>query len=113
EAELEHRRQMKAPPFEHLVRVIVRGADENGVQSEARRMAELVRGAIGEQKLAIRVLGPAPAPVARLKGNYRFHFQLSAAAVEHLQQLWNAVRDELKQAGNVEFAVDVDPLNLR
>jgi primosomal protein N' (replication factor Y) len=113
EAELEHRRQMKAPPFEHLVRVIVRGPDENGVQSEARRMAELVRGAIAAQKLVVRVLGPAPTPVARLKGNYRFHFQLSAAAVEHLQQLWNAVRDELKPAGNVEFAVDVDPINMR
>jgi primosomal protein N' (replication factor Y) len=112
-AELEHRRQMKAPPFEHLVRVIVRGPDESGVQSEARRMAELVRGAIAAQKLEVRVIGPAPTPVARLKGNYRFHFQLSAAAVEHLLQLWKAVRDELKPAGNVEFAVDVDPINMR
>jgi primosomal protein N' (replication factor Y) len=76
-------------------------------------MAERVRGAIAAQKLAVRVLGPAPAPVARLKGNYRFHVQLSAAAVEHLQQLWNSVRDELKPAGNVEFAVDVDPINMR
>jgi primosomal protein N' (replication factor Y) len=113
EAELEHRRQMQAPPLEHLVRVIVRGPDENAVLSEARRMADLVRGAIAAQKLPVRVLGPAPAPVARLKGSYRFHFQLSAAAVEHLQKLWSAVRDDLKTAGDVEFAVDVDPINMR
>jgi primosomal protein N' (replication factor Y) len=76
-------------------------------------MADLVRGAIAAQVLPVRVLGPAPAPVARLKGSYRFHFQLSAKAVEHLQQLWRAVRDDLKPAGNVEFAVDVEPINMR
>ena len=113
EEELEHRRQMQAPPFEHLVRVIVRGPDEQAALAEARRMATLVRSAVAAQNLPIRILGPAPAPIARLKGSYRFHFQLSAAILEHLQQLWQIVRDSLKPAGEVEFAVDVDAVNLR
>jgi primosomal protein N' (replication factor Y) len=113
QAELEHRRQMQAPPFENLVRVIVRGPDERATLAEARRMADLVRSAIAEQGVAVRLLGPAPAPVARLKGSYRFHFQLSAVAVEDMQRLWRAVGETLKPAGGVEFAVDVDPINLR
>jgi primosomal protein N' (replication factor Y) len=112
-AELEHRRQMQAPPFEHLLRVIVRGPDEKATLAEARRMADLLRTANAELASPVRILGPAPAPVARLKGSYRFHFQLSATAVEHLQQLWRAAGETLKPAGNVEFTVDMDPVNLR
>ncbi|MGE5193273.1 MAG: primosomal protein N', partial [Deltaproteobacteria bacterium] len=113
QAELKHRRQMQAPPFEHLVRVILRGPDEKGTLAEARRMADLVRDAIAARSLPVRILGPAPAPVARLKGNYRFHFQLSTAAIEHVQQLWRAVGETLRPAGKIEFAVDVDPVNMR
>lgn len=112
-AELEHRRAMQAPPFEHLARVIVRGPDEQAALAEALRMADLVRGAIKAHTLSVRILGPAPAPVARLKGSFRFHFQLSAVKVEQIQELWRLVGDALKPAGNVEFAVDMDPINLR
>jgi len=45
-AEIEHRRQMRAPPFEHLVRLIVRGPDENEAPAEARRLADLLRSQI-------------------------------------------------------------------
>ena len=112
-AELEHRREMRAPPFEHLARVIVRGPDEQAVLAEARRMAELARSAIAAQSLEIRLIGPAPAPVARLKGNFRFHFQLSAAGYEPIQQLWRAVSDQFKPPQGVEYAVDIDPINMR
>jgi primosomal protein N' (replication factor Y) len=112
-AELEHRRQMQAPPFEHLTRVIIRGPDEQSALAEARKMADLVRSAITAGGFPVRILGPAPAPVSRLKGSYRFHFQLSAVAVEHIQELWRAVADSLKPAGGVEFAVDMDPINMR
>ncbi len=113
-AELEHRRQMRAPPFEHLTRVIVRGTDEQAVLAEARRMGDLVRGAIAAQSLPVRILGPAPAPVARLKGSFRFHFQLSAVDLKDIQQVWQAVTKEgLKTPTHVEFAIDVDPINLR
>ena len=112
-AEIEHRRQMRAPPFEHLVRLIVRGPDENEALAEARRLADLLRSQIAAHSSAIRILGPAPAPVARLKGHYRFHFQLSAPAIEDVQTLWRSSGETLKPAGKVEMAVDVDPVNMR
>src|SRR5206468_1879428 len=55
-AELEHRRQMQAPPFEHLTRVIVRGPDEQAALAETRRMADLVRGQIAARGLPVRLL---------------------------------------------------------
>lgn len=112
-AELEHRRVRQAPPFEHLARVIIRGPDENTVNAQARRMVDECQAAIAGGMLPIRVLGPAPAPVARLKGNFRYHFQLAAVEVESLQTLWRAVGAKFKPPAHVEFAVDVDPINLR
>jgi primosomal protein N' (replication factor Y) len=76
-------------------------------------MADLVRSAIAAQSAPMRILGPAPAPVARLKGSFRFHFQLSAVAWEDIQLVWRAASDALKTPANVEFAVDMDPINLR
>jgi primosomal protein N' (replication factor Y) len=112
-AELEHRRAMNAPPFEHLARIIIRGPDEQVTLAEARRMAEIVRTAIDSKALPIRIMGPAPAPVARLKGNFRFHFQLSAVRFEEIQELWRLVREQFKLPSDVEYAVDMDPINLR
>lgn len=112
-SEIEQRRLRNAPPFEHLARVIIRGPDEGPVQAQARQMVEVCTAAIGKRGLPVRVLGPAPAPVARLKGSFRYHFQLSAVEVESLQQLWHDVAPAFKPPAQVEFAVDMDPLNLR
>jgi primosomal protein N' (replication factor Y) len=76
-------------------------------------MAETLRAAVTAGGLPVRILGPAPAPVARLQGNYRYHFQLSAADVEPIQSLWKSHAEALKPTGHVELAVDVDPINLR
>jgi primosomal protein N' (replication factor Y) len=111
--ELENRRKAHAPPFEHLARVIVRGPEEPAALAEARRMAEVVRKTIAAESLDIRVIGPAPAPVARLKANFRFHFQLSAPRHETIQHLWRAVSDQFKPPVGVEYAVDMDAINMR
>jgi len=112
-AEIEHRRQRQAPPFEHLARVIVRGPKEELVRAETQRIAQLCTDAIAKAGLNVRLLGPAPAPVARLKGNFRYHFQLSAADRTQIQTLWRSVAPLFKLAHDVELAVDVDPLNMR
>lgn len=112
-AELEHRRQMRAPPFEHLARVIVRGPEETEVRGEVKRMAEACRAAAAESVPGVRILGPAPAPVAKVKGDYRYHFQLSAPTVTEIQTVWRKVLSTFSPPRRVEFAIDVDPVNLR
>jgi len=113
QAELEHRKQREAPPFEHLARVIVRGPKDLLVRSEIQRIAQLCTEAIAKAGLAVRLLGPAPAPIARLKGNFRYHFQFSSVDRTQIQSLWRTVASQLKLAHDVELAVDVDPLNMR
>ncbi|MFP6762210.1 MAG: primosomal protein N', partial [Planctomycetaceae bacterium] len=68
--ELGHRAEMECPPFHHWLRVILRGPVEKNVQEVAFEMAEVLRGVVEQRDLAIRVLGPAPCPVARVQGSF-------------------------------------------
>jgi primosomal protein N' (replication factor Y) len=60
----------------------------------------------------VRVLGPAEAPVFRLKGQYRFHFQLQSPSAALLHQLLRTVLPTARPPTGVEFTMDVDPLNM-
>ncbi|MBM81723.1 MAG: primosomal protein N' [Planctomycetaceae bacterium] len=111
--ELQHRRALVVPPFAQLARIILRGPVESVVLGDAERMAEELRKTIEQQELRVRVLGPAPAPIAKLKTNFRFHMQLTASSIQELKKLWHSTLCEFSVAPQVEFVVDVDPTNMR
>ena len=111
--ELRLRRQMGYPPFESLIRVILRGPDESEVNRAAQTLGNTLRGAIDAEGLAARILGPAPAPVTRLKNLFRYHLQLAAPQLETLQTLWRTHGAACTLPTDIELAIDVDPINLR
>jgi len=111
--EMENRRAVSAPPFQHLTRVILRGTDEQQVKSDALKMAEVLRKTAEAGGAPVRILGPAPAPVIKKKNKYRYHFQLTAECFQDIQQLWRQVLDQVPRSREVENVVDVDAINLR
>ncbi len=80
----------------------IQGADILNPTSEKHR-----RGSRG-----VRLLGPAEAPVFRLKGYFRFHCQLQAVSPGTLHQVLRAVLPTLRRPAGVEFTLDVDPFNM-
>lgn len=113
EQELKHRREMLAPPYYHFARVIVRGPEESAVQDLSLQMADKLREASTATGDAVYILGPAPAPIAKLKSYYRYHFQLAAEDLTDIQHLWRTVHSDLPQVHDIEYTIDVDPLNMR
>lgn len=111
--ELGHRKEMLAPPFSHYARVILRGPHEEHVEKFARQIAEILHDAAEERKLSVQILGPAPAPIIRLKKYFRYHFQLAAVNVEEILQLWREVDPKLPREKGIEYIIDVDPVNMR
>ncbi|HEX6987820.1 MAG TPA: primosomal protein N', partial [Planctomycetaceae bacterium] len=111
--EMRDREAMGVPPFRSLARVILRGDDESAVRAHALEMADFFQKAAAERSLRVDILGPAPAPVAKLKGQYRFHFQLSADTLDPIRDLWRTAETDLPAAAGVEYVVDVDPVNMR
>jgi primosomal protein N' (replication factor Y) len=111
EKELHFRRLMHYPPFTALASVIVR---DRKVE-KAIRWSRQLAGFFGRQeRQGVRVLGPAAAPLARLKREYRFQFLLKAPK---RAQLTRALAGCLafcaqKQIPESAVLVDVDPLSL-
>lgn len=111
--ELEQRREHQMPPFQRLARVIFRGEEESLVRAYATEVVGQLRQEQSDAESKVRVMGPAPAPITRLNKNYRYHIQLSAAELEPIQELWRAVVPKINRTNEVEFVIDVDPMNMR
>lgn len=111
--ELRHRQELQAPPFTHLARIIFRGLDERTVNDEARRVTSIYREAAKSNNAAVRILGPAPAPLTRLRKMFRFHFQMSCPDLEPIHALWREVEPRINLHPDVEMTIDVDPIDMR
>ncbi|RIK86217.1 MAG: primosomal protein N' [Planctomycetota bacterium] len=113
--ELAVRQAAKYPPFEAMIRVVVRGPSELAAKESAAHLAERIKRAAAKHEAAgaVRALGPATAPIARLRGDFRFHLQLHGGT----PQLLNAfVRDALNgyvTPPEVRWIVDVDPWDMQ
>ena len=92
--------------------MILRSPDERAVADTARGTAEVLRR-LQPDPPSVWILGPAPAPISRMKNYYRFHMQLAAEGPEAIRDLWLSAASELPRHPSVELVIDVDPLNLR
>jgi primosomal protein N' (replication factor Y) len=100
--ELERRRELGYPPFSHLVRIVVAGADS---AAPLQALTELKTG-LGEDE----VLGPAP--LLRLRGKFRAQLVAKTAQPRRIAaqagRLLSAAAPAMRRAG-LTAVVDVDP----
>lgn len=111
--ELAERHELGAPPFTQAARVIFRGPIEETVKQTAQAVADQLRKARADATADVRVLGAAPAPITRIRGNWRFHLQLTAKSHEAIRALWVAVEKTLTLPDGVEMVIDMNPINSR
>jgi primosomal protein N' (replication factor Y) len=110
--ELADRRELGYPPFSRLVLLRVDAVDESIAREACARVAEIARRA-GEQATALQVIGPAPAPLERLRGRYRFRVLLRSTerrALRYAVGCVQANRAHLPRAARL--SIDVDPVQL-
>jgi len=109
--EMKIRKALRYPPFTRLARVLFTGHDEEEVKNLSGKWAAMM-GAAPEGQ-GVEILGPAPAPLARVKDRYRYHIILKAAGGNSLRGLLRPLMDQPgMKAGGINVAVDIDPLNL-
>jgi primosomal protein N' (replication factor Y) len=110
--ELDERRDAGYPPFTRLVTLLVDGPEEEQVEQAATGLAERARALAGERD--ITVLGPAPQALSRLRGRYRWHVLLKAAAGAPLREIAATLLAESERPGRGKTRViaDVDPIEV-
>ena len=111
EKEVQFRRLLHYPPFAALASVLVR---DTKIENAIRWSRQLSAFLTPQESRGVKVLGPAAAPLARLKREYRFQFILKAPK---RAQLTRAVSEllafsEEKEIPQKAVLVDVDPLSL-
>ena len=111
-AELPSRKAHMYPPFASLIRLIVRGESEPAVEQFADAAGEKLRAAIEAAGIEHRVLGPAPCPIARLRGLFRYHILLASPAADQLRAATRSVTQQFEPIDGLQWVVDVDPLDL-
>ncbi|MCA8986491.1 MAG: primosomal protein N', partial [Planctomycetaceae bacterium] len=111
--ELSHREERLMPPQSVLLRLILRGKDEAILDAEAVKMSDLLREAANELQLTCRILGPAPAPLARHKDFFRYQILISSRTHEILTGLVRHCESAFEKLTGIEYAIDVDPLHMR
>ncbi len=111
ERELKYRRWMHYPPFGVLANVLVQSQK---LEEAAAWSAELGKWFQKTAPEAIRVLGPCTAPIARIKGIYRFHLILKAASRKTLNVVLRGMlaHADALQIPRRNVVVDVDALRL-
>ncbi len=112
EEEIILRRTLGYPPYSRMVKLNISSTKKERVEEGAKKIGEMAksisRAFAGREK--VDVMGPAEAPIAKLKGRYRWHLILKG---KNVGTLHGVVRDILAQnrEKGLEIRVDVDPLN--
>ncbi len=110
--ELPSRAQFRYPPYEAMLRLIIRSPSETAGETFAEQLTDQLRAAAGRQETDVRILGPAPAPLAKLQGKFRFHTLMQAKQTTTLNDILRQVTKAVKTPEPVQWVVDVDPINL-
>ncbi|MEM9097137.1 MAG: primosomal protein N' [Pseudomonadota bacterium] len=105
-AEAAIREAAGAPPFGRMAGVVVSGVDEANVWEVANNLA---RAAPMLAYAGAQVLGPAPAPFARLRGRHRVRLLIQAPKAARIQPAIKAWRASVKVSGQTRVVVDIDP----
>lgn len=112
EVELPIRREHGYPPFCQMARIIIRGESETITEHFGDHIAERLRAESTACQASVRVLGPAPAPLAKLRGRFRFHLLLASEQPGAVHDTIQAAIKDLKTPDEVQWVVDVDPADM-
>jgi primosomal protein N' (replication factor Y) len=114
ERELQERSVPAYPPHVRLVNVVVSGTDDNAVQQQVQQTAAWLQSVL-DRAARIEMIGPAPCPIDRIRGRWRWHFLLRSPSAASLAAACRRLfLDHPIKPGRAELriAIDRDPVSL-
>jgi primosomal protein N' (replication factor Y) len=111
--EFELRRELMYPPFARMALVRIEGPDAARVNAIAANAATSL-GRLAKPD-TMRVLGPAPAPIERIKQRYRWQLVVKTTELNEMRAALAAMRAEimpLAERAGVHLGIDIDPVNM-
>ena len=122
--EVEARGALRYPPFSHVAVLLLRGKDEKAVIDTAHIVRDQLEmwqtdrehtSRVADiEEPAVEILGPAPAPLSKIEGKFRWHLLLRSPTAEKIGQLLKHLVDDPPatiKSKAIEFVIDIDPTN--
>jgi primosomal protein N' (replication factor Y) len=109
ESEAADRRALGFPPFGRIANVVTSGPSEGLVREAAVSAASALSVAL---PAGFAIVGPSAAPLARVKGNWRWHFVVKAPASAPLPAVLRAGLEGLSTPEGVTRIIDIDPVGM-
>ena len=122
--EIVARDALRYPPFAHVATLLLRGKDEQAVIEAAHATRDQLEIWQTDQEHAsqvpkvegtsVEILGPAPAPLSKIEGKFRWHLLLRSTDPKKMGQLFKRFTDEppaIIKSKAIEFVIDIDPTN--
>lgn len=107
--EVTFRQELAYPPFGHLINLVIAGNNGDLVATQAEKIASALHQMAG----SVEILGPAPCPLARLRGKNRFQLLLKCQERPPLRLLLGEIdRLRRKIAAGLSLSIDIDPLDM-
>jgi len=113
--EVAFRRELNYPPFSRLVHLRLEGPKPLEIEGKAKRLGEWLREECRRNVRSypdIEVLGPAPAPIVKLRGRFRWQILLKGKLSAPLLALAAGAQARLPRTALARLHVDVDPYNM-
>ncbi len=112
DGELPVRSLFHYPPYWPLARMIVRGPSETIALAVAQNLSKEIDAKLKAAQPNSRILGPAAAPIAKIRDLFRFHFQIQCPDQDLLRESIRAGLALQKIPDGVQCLVDIDPLDM-
>ncbi len=109
-AEMAERAEQGFPPHGRLVAIRIDGPDEHTVAGVAKQLGDVAVAAVERAQEPVTILGPIPAPMARIRGRSRWQLWLRSADRHALRRVARVVAST-DHAATVRVALDVDPMS--
>jgi primosomal protein N' (replication factor Y) len=112
-SELEARRELRYAPFARLVAVRFDAADEDVLARVGQQLLVAAQASAPVADHVVEVLGPAPAPIARLRGRFRARMLLRSSSRPALREVARTLTERIEQGmAPARAHVDIDPVNM-
>ncbi len=122
ENEIEQRKELGYPPFGHLILVLFSGENQSRVISQSEKFCSTLQKTLKEKKLKeTEILGPAPAPLSKIKNQYRWQVIIKTKIIRRVIDLMTKILEGRKdfssrslsaKRGTCRISVNVDPVDM-
>jgi primosomal protein N' (replication factor Y) len=111
--EMKHRQQLGFPPYRHLMNVLMDSTSQKHALEAIRQLAQIPLGA-QKRTQGLTVMGPSAAPLAKIKGHFRFRFLVLASNTALLRSLGQEIiaAHKAKHTARTRLTVDMDALSM-